>query len=272
MSSVSSHRIVQPATTNSPQVNDKIQTQTLQSVFCGIYYQNVCGLRTKSKQFFSNSSLFSHSIVVLTETWLNNSHFSSEFFDNSYHVYRKDRFETGSLLSRGGGVLVAIKSILTSINIILENSNHLEYVCVKVALNTKLNVFIYAAYIPPNSQSDIFSSHLSAINLIPLNPLDTLIIMGDFNLPHVSWIMDDAEHNILVPTCVSPQHAADFIDGIISNGVYQINSIRNASNKLLDLIFSNDFMNVEVATTFISYRRTISSTNIIVIRVAHDQL
>ncbi|XP_031627375.1 uncharacterized protein LOC116343467 [Contarinia nasturtii] len=73
--------------------------------------------------------------------------------------------------------------------------------------------------------------------------------MGDFNLPLVNWITDDAEHNVLIPTCVTPLHAADFIEDITANGVYQINSIRNASNGLLDLIFTNDFMNVEVSST-----------------------
>lgn len=71
--------------------------------------------------------------------------------------------------------------------------------------------------------------------------------MGDFNLPLINWIMDDAEHNILIPTCVAAQCAADFIESINSNGVYQINSIHNASNRLLDLIFTNDFTNVEIS-------------------------
>ncbi|XP_031625625.1 uncharacterized protein LOC116342256 [Contarinia nasturtii] len=32
--------------------------------------------------------------------------------------------------------------------------------------------------------------------------------MGDFNLPLINWITDDAEHNVLIPTCITPQHAA----------------------------------------------------------------
>ncbi|XP_031627431.1 uncharacterized protein LOC116343496 [Contarinia nasturtii] len=198
------------------------QTEVIELSTHDIYYQNVRGLRTKSKQFF-------------------------EFFDNSYHVYRKDRYETGSSLCRGGGILIAVNSKLSSTNIMIDDTNQLECVCVKVNINSKFNVFIYAAYIPPNSQSDIYKCHSNAINHIPLAPNDTIIVMGDFNLPLVNWLTDDTEHNVLIPTCVTPQYAADFIEDISTNGLYQINSIRNASSKLLDLIFTNDFINVEIS-------------------------
>lgn len=67
-------------------------------------------------------------------------------------------------------------------------------------------------------------------------------------MPNVNWVTENSESNVLIPTCVAPQCAADFIDSIIKNGVYQINSIRNSGGKLLDLIFTNDFVNVEVSS------------------------
>lgn len=208
-----------------------------------MYYQNVRGLRTKSNSFFCNSSITDFNIIVLTETWLNYSINSSEYFDNSFNVFRKDRCETGSLLKRGGGVLIAVKSNFVSNNIVIADAENIEYVCVRLTLHSKSNVFIYAAYIPPNSNAIVYENHLSAINKIPLTQNDTIIIFGDFNLPNSNWILDDS---VLLPTEIKPQFAADFIQNIIENGLYQINSIKNPNGKLLDLIFSNDHLNFEI--------------------------
>lgn len=82
------------------------------------------------KHFLSNSTVCDYNVIILTETWLNNSHFSAEFFCNQFNVYRKDRNDTGSQLQRCGGVLIAVNSISPSENIILENSGDIEYLCV----------------------------------------------------------------------------------------------------------------------------------------------
>lgn len=79
-----------------------------------IYYQNVRGLRSKQKQFFANSSAFGYTIVVLTETWLNSTFFSEEYFNNTFVVYRTDRESTGSALQLGGGTLIAVSGSLLS--------------------------------------------------------------------------------------------------------------------------------------------------------------
>lgn len=63
-----------------------------------MYIQNVGGMRTKSCQIYRNSSSSDYNIIALTETWLNSGHSSSEFFDNTYVVFRKDRCETDSTL------------------------------------------------------------------------------------------------------------------------------------------------------------------------------
>lgn len=51
-----------------------------------IYYQNVRGLRSKTLTFYRNLSLVSYDIIILTETWLNDSVFDSELFDSRYVV------------------------------------------------------------------------------------------------------------------------------------------------------------------------------------------
>jgi len=205
------------------------------------YYQNSRGLCTKQKEFFSSAASYDYDLVILTETWLKDWIFDAEYFTNSYSVYRKDRD-----LRRGGGVLIATKNDkLSSEELVLAGTEKLEYVCVKAS--TKLhNIYVYCAYIPPNSPSDLYKSHLAAIHSIATDPDDVLLIVGDFNLPKVQWSIDDDDQNVLIPTVLEPAFAADYINGLMSIGVHQINNIRNKNDKLLDLIFTNDITNISI--------------------------
>lgn len=56
------------------------------------YYQNVRGLRTKTKDFFLASAACNYDLIIITETWLLPSIFDSELFTDSFMVYRCDRF------------------------------------------------------------------------------------------------------------------------------------------------------------------------------------
>lgn len=75
-----------------------------------VYYQNVRGLKTKTGEFLSNILNRDIDVVVLTETWLNDSIHCSELFDKCYTVYRADRDLTRTVKLDGGGCLVAVKS------------------------------------------------------------------------------------------------------------------------------------------------------------------
>lgn len=211
-----------------------------------IYYQNVRGLRTKSKDFFCNSSSYEYDIIVLTETWLNKEHCSAEYFDDSFTVFRKDRCDTGSKLLRGGGVLVAIRNKLKCAEFCLLDSMDLECICIQLKLNSNTNAFIYVAYIPPNSDKATYSRHSTLINSIQYKSKDTILVMGDFNIPNVEWLLDTDDQKILLPINIRPDHAADFIADIMEHGLCQINSIRNDDNNLLDLVFTNDFSTAEI--------------------------
>lgn len=164
---------------------------------------------------------------------------SAEFFDDSYAVYRKDRG-----FKRGGGVLIALKNeIFSSKKIDIPNTENLEYICIKATTGSHC-MYIYNAYIPPVSSPDVYLSHLAAIHSIASDPEDVLIIVGDFNLPHVQWSTDDDD--TLIPSAFDSTHANEFITGLLSMGVHQVSSIRNKNDRLLDLFFTNDFLNVSI--------------------------
>lgn len=107
-----------------------------------IYYQNVSGMRTKALQFYQCTSLHDFDIIALTETWLTENILSSEYFDNYYHVYRKDRCAIATGLKKGGGVLLAIRSDLCSSMIKMPHDDGLcEQICVCIkGLNKNLYI------------------------------------------------------------------------------------------------------------------------------------
>ena len=89
------------------------------------------------------SFIYAHdySFIVLTETWLHDYIYNNELIPSGYTIYRKDRN------SKGGGVLVAVKSIFKSIQ--LTSPDNLEVVAVTVHAHHSFT--ICAVYIPPNS-------------------------------------------------------------------------------------------------------------------------
>ena len=95
--------------------------------FQQVYYQNVRGLRTKTEGFFTNLLTEEYDIVALTETWLCDSIFSSELFDDRYTVIRRDRSTTAT---RGGGVLAAFNKKIPYE--IIESNCEVECIFVKL--------------------------------------------------------------------------------------------------------------------------------------------
>lgn len=145
-----------------------------------IYYQNVRGLRSKQNEFFGNSSAFGYSIIVLTETWLNSTFFSSEYFNNSFIVHRTDRETTGSTRQLGGGTLIAVSETFESSALNLNGFDDIEYTAVKIKLNQRQLLYIYAAYIPPSSSIQLYNKHITAIRSITLGNSDFFFNYGGF--------------------------------------------------------------------------------------------
>lgn len=192
---------------------------------------------------YCNSFGFNNHIIILTETWLSKKVNNSEIFCSKYQIFRKDRESCNGLKTSGGGVLIAVLNELSSEEIPLNDFFHIEIICVSIKIKNK-SIYIICCYIPPSSPLTVYSDHLKAINTIlnKLKSTDNVILVGDFNLPSVSWIATPDSNN-LVPTR-SSDSSAEFINSLFDNCLFQVNSIRNSYGRLLDLIFvhePNDF-------------------------------
>lgn len=104
----------------------------------------------------------------------------------------------------------------------------------------KQHIYIICLYIPPNSSHVVYMEHLKAVQLITkrLKATDLFVVLGDFNIPSVTW-HQVADSNCLTPSCIN-LYTSEFINGLLQNCLFQINSIHNAFGKLLDLIFVSE--------------------------------
>lgn len=221
-----------------------------------MYYQNVNSVKSdeKMKNFLAASIVDRYDIVIFTETWLEEGQplkYNMEVFNEYFDVYRCDR--SGSPKSRGGGALIAISAKLYSDPVLLKECDHLEYVCVQFFNNNK-SIFLYCAYIPPESTLEIYKDHIRAIRSIKLSKNDNLIVVGDFNLPNIVWRTKDnvtfaPENNDSIrETRLQTQKIALLKELQSECGLYQFCNAKNSKGNVLDLVFSNGIDHISIET------------------------
>lgn len=117
--------------------------------------------------------------------------------------------------------------------------NDIEYVCVKIRTKNKTIHWIYNAYISPNSDLSIYERHLECINQIKIAPKELLIVVGDFNLPNVAWILNE-ENCDYYPTNYGNRKPEHFLFSMMDNGFAQMCNYKNSIDNVLDLVFTTD--------------------------------
>lgn len=199
-----------------------------------IGYQNVRGLNTKLPRLYVDSFNFEYKVLVFTETWLKPGTFNSEIMCGNFLIYRKDRIH-----KKGGGVLIAVNCNLSSEEMICPDFLDIEFVAVSIKIGQK-TVFITCSYIPPDSEVGVYERHIDAIKFVfsKGSLSDSVIILGDFNLPLISWhSLPDCGYLVPLTPC---DWIADFVKMLSDLSLYQINFISNSLNRTLDLLFVDD--------------------------------
>lgn len=203
-----------------------------------VYYQNVRGLRSKIEDTKLNILCNNFDIICLTETNLQEHILSSEIFDSRYIVFRKDRNLSMIEASAGGGCLIAVKSEIFS-NRMLHFETEFEDLWVEIKLKN-LNLIICCIYIRPQSHYDIYEKVLNNISetFAKIKKCSKFIILGDFNLPHISWeYCFSLGHS--TPLYSSNRCSTCLINNMSFCNFQQVNNILNFNNVMLDLVFTN---------------------------------
>ncbi|CAH2095763.1 unnamed protein product [Euphydryas editha] len=217
-----------------------------------IYYQNTQGLRTKTSTFKRNLTLNQFDIISLTETWLLDGVFDQELFDDRYLVWRRDRNYLNTHQKYGGGVLLAVRRDIPAIEQ-LDWQSSAEDLWVSLTIKKSksssncLKIHICTLYLTNENggnsfkvQLENFSRKLSDIVLS--HPDDKFIIMGDFNLSNLVW---HRECDHFLPSNISGAAQCNFFDIITMCNLHQYNNCHNiSSNRLLDLVFANELLNI----------------------------
>ncbi|XP_062706730.1 uncharacterized protein LOC134287803 isoform X2 [Aedes albopictus] len=234
------------ATSNFPLVermdNDSSQHD---NAFLSIYYQNVRGLRTKTTDLKLRLSSSDYDVIIFTETWLRPDINDSEL-TSDYSIFRCDRSAATSDLSRGGGVLVAVKCGLQCSAVSLVDCEHLEQVAVRVRLPNR-SLYVCNVYLRPCSEAALYSAHAMAAQRIAdqAADIDVILILGDYNLPRLKWCFDD-DINGYLSLNASSEPELILVDSLSSCGLVQLNPFVNSSGNVLDLVFSNSPNDFEV--------------------------
>ena len=196
-----------------------------------IYYTCICqntrGLRTKTSNFYVSVCSMNFSIICLTEPRLSKDILNSELFPENITVYRADRKFVARDKTRGGGVLIAHKDYISSHEILLNAYDippEIDIVCISLHHIAK-RIYLIVLYIPPNVCKSSYDTFLENLCNFPSELRGDIIVMGDFNTPHLENPCD--------PRSRSLHNFDDFCN------LKQVNSIRNSSNRLLDLVFTS---------------------------------
>lgn len=170
---------------------------------------------------------------MFTETWLNSSYLSTEILCNKFNIFRRDR------LSYGGGVLIAVSNNMTTEAFFENLPFDIEFISVVININYK-RIFITCSYIPPSSPISVYIQHGEAIQIVAqsMNENDTLIVMGDFNMPSISWNYSDDDGYYVQTT--ANESVKDFLNMLYDLSLVQINGVQNEFSRILDLVFVND--------------------------------
>lgn len=202
-----------------------------------VFYQNVRGLRSKVNSFNLSVKCCDFDLIVLTETWLVPSVLDTELFGNDFAVYRVDRSSLNSVNSRGGGVLIAVRSSFSSERISVPNTEMNEMVFVRFRSNSRC-YYVCSLYIPPGAGSSVYATYADSLRrfLECIGQDDEILILGDFNFRSVNWIADVDNPFVLLPIDVSSGDA-NLLDSLSSYGLFQLNNIFNEHRRLLDLFF-----------------------------------
>lgn len=199
-------------------------------------------VNNKTHELLMNTHSIDYDILVFSETWLNPDQCDREFLDKKYKSFRKDRSDSDIEADRGGGVLIAMKKELDCEEYRIAEMTDLESVCVKINLGKSV-LIVYALYIQPSASIETYKKHLVAVNQIQRSASDIIVIAGDWNMPDISWKLNDSGFDF-VPLIGESQsekaliakHVTEFM---MENEFFQICNLSNKKNNTLDLIYVN---------------------------------
>jgi hypothetical protein len=224
-----------------------------------IFYHNCSGIRTKIKNLYIDAKSCNFNVLILTESWLNSSFKDEEVLDDNWSIFRNDRDYSSIGLTRGGGVLIAIKNEFRSEFVCASTSPFYESCFIKI-ITSKNTIYIAVVYFPPDTIAACYKDFLDTCSSIisQMNEDDTIFVTGDFNRNLLSFITDELDNKLLPINFLNQETDnvnvekdeidLDIINTFYGNDIQQINPFPNKHGKWLDMAFTNMYDDVVVNT------------------------
>ena len=149
-----------------------------------IYYTNANSLKNKLSELalIASDEQLDCKLLCITETMFQPDMFDAEFYIPIFRLFRQDR-----LHSEGGGSCIYVHKSIVNVSI-CKNFNFSDCIAVSIDFNT-IKLIVIVLYRSPSLN---FDESINIVNQLAvfLNSLSNdheIIIVGDFNLPNVSW-------------------------------------------------------------------------------------
>ena len=188
---------------------------------------NARSIKNKLDEFQAEIVLGENSpcVIGVTETWLDGNVANNIFqCRNQYDIFRKDRN------LNGGGVALFSRKNLKATEIHSENFNDLELVAIQARFKKEVVIFV-CFYRSSVQQTEILPKLSLAVEYL-ISKGKPLVLMGDFNLPGISW--GD------FPNAITLHKQDEFLEMFSSNGLFQTVNLNTRSDAVLDLVFVNE--------------------------------
>ena len=108
-----------------------------------------------------------------------------------------------------------------------------EIVSVCAIFPDNVKLIIVCVYLPPNLSTDLFGQSMQCIERICASSSESILIVGDFNLPDIDW------KDFTSPETVKNK---GLLDLCATNGLNQYVFEPTRLTNILDLVFCNDPM------------------------------
>ena len=207
-----------------------IQTD-FDTIFASFNARSICN---KLNEFNAFIDSVKPNYVAITETWLNDS-VPDSLIDprNQYSIFRRDRPTGNGNPSRGGGVCLMVSNQFRCLQTeVVIDVVGVDVVCVDMFCKSETirMIVCYRSTLLSRASLDVNNKLISCLNKL-CNVKHTILLLGDFNLPNISWNTNN------IPT--DSIHLA-FLECFFANGLTQLNNFATRGDVILDLVLCNE--------------------------------
>jgi len=166
---------------------------TLQYINC--LYTNADSLHNKMSELEIrlNSRRSADEIHIIAITEVNNKINSSNIELYEYEINGFDMFYTNLTPKEGRGIILYVKRELEATPVVL-NVQFQESVWISIPTNNNKNngILVGCIYRSPNSSDENNSQLSQLLKAANTNKYTNVLILSDFNFPHVNWELEQA--------------------------------------------------------------------------------